>query len=132
MQRRASSRISVVADVPVGEVVRSVSAPLFAWVIENLCRNAIDAMKDGAGHIVVRLRADALPGGRAVIDVEDDGIGIPKNRQRDIFHAGYTTKKRGWGLGLTLVRRIVEEYHHGRIYVLRSEPGQGTTFRVEI
>lgn len=132
MQKRAPQHVTITAAVPSAPVERPLCAPLFVWVIENLCRNAIDAMKEGRGHIRLTLRPAAEAGGRAVIEVEDDGCGIPKNRQKDIFRAGYTTKQRGWGLGLALVKRIVEDYHHGRIYVKSSTPGVGTTFRVEV
>jgi signal transduction histidine kinase len=132
MQKRTSTRIDIHALLPEGAVVRPVCAPLFAWVIENLCRNAIDALmgiESRRGVIEIRLREE---GRRVVIEVEDNGRGIAKNQQRDIFRAGFTTKQRGWGLGLTLVQRIVEEYHHGRIYVKQSTPGVGTTFRIEL
>ncbi len=132
MQKRTSTRIDIHALLPEGAVVRPVCAPLFAWVIENLCRNAIDALTgidSRRGVIEIRLREE---GRRVVIEVEDNGRGIAKNQQRDIFRAGFTTKQRGWGLGLTLVQRIVEEYHHGRIYVKQSTPGVGTTFRIEL
>jgi signal transduction histidine kinase len=132
MQKRTSSRIDIVANVPEQAVVRPVCAPLFAWVIENLCRNAIDALTgidDRRGRIEVRLSEE---GPRAVIEVEDNGRGIAKPQQREIFRAGFTTKQRGWGLGLTLVKRIVEEYHHGRIWVKSSTLGVGTTFRIEV
>jgi signal transduction histidine kinase len=132
MQKRTSTRIDIVSDLPEHPVTREVCAPLFAWVIENLCRNAIDALTgidDRRGRIAIRLTEE---GRRAVIEVEDNGKGIPKKQQREIFRAGFTTKQRGWGLGLTLVKRIVEEYHHGRIYVKHSTPGVGTTFRIEV
>ena len=131
MQKRAPQHVTISAAVPATPVVRPLCPPLFVWVIENLCRNAIDAMKDGRGHIRLSL-SPAAEGSRAVIEVEDDGCGIPKNRQKEIFRAGYTTKQRGWGLGLALVKRIVEDYHHGRIYVKTSAPGVGTTFRIEV
>ncbi len=132
MQKRSSSRIEIRAAVPAAPVVRPVCTPLFTWVIENLCRNAIDALTgidDRRGLIEVRLSEE---GRKAVIEVSDNGRGIAKNRQRDIFRAGFTTKQRGWGLGLTLVKRIVEEYHHGRIFVKSSTVGIGTTFRIEL
>ncbi len=105
-----------------------ISPPLFAWVLENLTKNAVDAM-DGEGRI------DIVTGSEknfAYIDVTDTGKGIARKNFRNVFNAGYTTKKRGWGLGLTLVKRIIEDYHRGRIYVKDSEPGVGTTFRIEI
>lgn len=123
MQKRASSKIRIDAQVPDQTVIRKVSAPLFSWVIENLCKNAIDAQPT---HIFVRLFADGI------IEVEDNGKGIPKNKFKQVFQAGYTTKARGWGLGLALVKRIVEEYHHGRIFVKNSVVDVGTTFRIEL
>jgi signal transduction histidine kinase len=103
--------------------MRMASGPLLSWVIENLCRNAVDAQPT---QVRIRLNADAI------IEVEDDGKGIPKNKQKKIFEPGYTTKKRGWGLGLALVKRIIEQYHHGKIYVKSSIVGVGTTFRIEL
>jgi len=100
--------------------------PLFEWVIENLCRNAVDAM-DGNGSITVEV-SDQLQ--FVYIDVTDTGKGVPRSKFRTIFQPGFTTKKRGWGLGLSLVKRIVENYHGGKIFVKRSEPGKGTTFRI--
>lgn len=123
MQKRASSHISIWAQVPEHPVIYKTSGPLFSWVIENLCKNAIDAQPT---RIEIRLSEDG------VIEVEDNGKGIAKNQQKKIFQPGFTTKKRGWGLGLALVKRIVEEYHHGRIYVKSSTLGVGTTFRIEL
>lgn len=100
--------------------------PLFAWVIENLCRNAVDAM-DGQGTISVELQ-DVNQ--HVYIDVTDTGKGIPRSKWKTIFEPGFTTKQRGWGLGLSLCKRIIEQYHKGRIFVKRSEPGKGTTFRI--
>lgn len=141
MQKRASTHIDIRADVPDTPVVVPLCAPLFAWVIENLCRNAIDALGDVAttsGHTAAPARKGFIhlsltqEGGKTVIEAEDNGKGIPKKSQKEIFRAGYTTKRRGWGLGLTLVKRIVEEYHHGRIFVKTSTVGVGTTFRIEL
>ena len=130
MQKRAPKHITIDAVLPEGQVIRPLSGPLFSWVIENLCRNAIDAMRDGRGYI--RITLDRQPNGKAFIEVEDNGKGIAKKNQKDVFRAGYTTKSRGWGLGLTLVKRIVEEYHHGKIFVKSSQVGMGTTFRIEM
>jgi hypothetical protein len=103
--------------------------PLFDWVIENLLRNAIDAMERGEGSIV----ADVYRSGQwACIDVSDTGKGIPASKHKTIFKPGYSTKTRGWGLGLSLARRIIVEYHRGRIFVKRSEPGSGTTFTIKL
>ena len=123
MQKRVSSRIKIELQVPATPVVRKASGPLLSWVIENLCKNAIDAQPT---RISVRLQDDGS------IEVEDNGKGIAKNKQKKIFEAGYTTKQRGWGLGLALVKRIIEQYHHGRIYVKNSAVGVGTTFKIEL
>ena len=101
---------------------------LFEWVMENLTKNAVDAMQ-GEGSLTITV-ADG--GEMAVIDVKDSGKGIPRKNFKTVFNPGYTTKKRGWGLGLTLVKRIIEEYHGGKIYVKESEIGHGTTFRIEL
>lgn len=104
------------------------NTPLFSWVIENLIRNAIDAMK-GEGSITIEI----VPDGPDIhIDVTDTGHGIPSSRHRTVFQPGYTTKKRGWGLGLSLTKRIIEQYHGGRIFVKKSAPGKGTTFRITL
>ena len=101
---------------------------LFSWVLENLIRNAIDAM-EGDGEISLEI----VPEGQQVhIDVTDTGKGIPTAQQRTVFEPGFTTKKRGWGLGLSLSKRIIEKYHGGRIFVKRSVPGKGTTFRITL
>jgi signal transduction histidine kinase len=104
------------------------NAPLIEWVLENLCKNAIDAM-DGVGAISVVVKQGK---DYAYIEVADTGKGIAKSKHKRVFEPGYTTKKRGWGLGLSLAKRIVEQYHKGRIYVKNSIPGKGTTFRVEL
>lgn len=101
---------------------------LFEWVIENLCKNSVDAM-EGSGNICICLTS---AGDTICIDVCDDGKGISLKNKNKVFHPGYTTKKRGWGLGLSLVKRIVEEYHKGRIYVKSSTPSKGTVFRIEL
>jgi len=126
--RRTPGRISMTCNLPDEPLIAPVSAPLFEWVIENLCKNAIDAM-EGKGSIT--LTAKEEPDCFSV-EVSDTGKGIPKNRFSSVFTPGYTTKERGWGLGLSLAKRIVEEYHNGRIYVKNSELGKGTTFRVEL
>lgn len=107
----------------------SVNKPLFAWVIENLCKNAVDAM-NGEGEIWFEVFLD--DSNYIFIDIHDTGKGIPINKQKTIFKPGYTTKKRGWGLGLSLVKRIIENYHQGKIYVKSSEVGKGSHFRIEL
>ncbi len=127
MQKRTSSKvhISCIYKVP-EEIYLSLNIPLFEWVIENLCKNAIDAM-EGEGEININVAGNNK---RVYIDVQDTGKGIPKSRYKTIFNPGYTTKKRGWGLGLSLVKRIIEEYHGGKIFVKKSEINKGTTFRI--
>ena len=128
MDRRTSSKVLMTKKFPQNDIIVNLNASLFEWVIENLCKNAVDAM-EGEGHITIEVLD--LPG-KAVIEVTDDGKAIRKKDISSVFKPGFTTKKRGWGLGLSLAKRIVEEYHHGRIFVKRSEVGLGTTFRIEI
>lgn len=128
MDRRTSSKVEIVRRFPDHIVMVKMNASLFEWVIENLCKNAVDAM-EGSGRIVLTLYDEA---GRVAVEVEDNGKGIRKKDIPNVFTPGFTTKKRGWGLGLSLARRIVEEYHKGRIYVKSSEVGRGTTFRIEL
>lgn len=128
ISRRASNRVRLTCTVPQQPLIVPMCSSLFEWVVENLCKNAIDAM-DGQGSITLTAFTD---GSLAVVEVADTGKGIPKNKFRTVFTPGFTTKKRGWGLGLSLAKRIVEEYHHGRIYVKNSEVGRGTTFRIEL
>ena len=125
---RISSRVYCVIEPPAEPVNASLNVPLFGWVIENLVKNAVDAM-EGEGTLTMRVFSEA---GNAVVEIEDTGKGIPRGLWKTVFEPGFTTKKRGWGLGLSLVRRIIREYHHGRIFVKASEPGKGTTFRIEL
>ena len=126
--RRSSSRVTIEGHYTDHPLEVPMNSPLFEWVVENLVKNAIDAM-DGEGTIT----ADVIPSGDKVcIDITDTGKGIPKSHWKNVFSPGFTTKKRGWGLGLSLAKRIIEEYHKGRIYVRHSEPGKGTTFRIEL
>lgn len=119
-------KISLTNILPLDERVK-INKPLFDWVIENLCKNAVDAM-DGTGDI--RIHLFPLNENKIGIDVSDTGKGMIKSRFHEVFKPGFTTKKRGWGLGLTLVKRIVEDYHLGKIAVHHSEVGKGTTFRI--
>ena len=128
MNHRTSSQVTMVKDFPDTDVQVPLNASLFEWVIENLCKNAVDAM-EGAGTITLRLEE---VGNKAVIKVSDTGKGIRKKDLSNVFRPGFTTKKRGWGLGLSLAKRIVEEYHDGQILVESSELGKGTTFRIEL
>lgn len=128
MATRISSRISLDIDLCSEPLPVMASEPLVEWVMENLIKNAVDAM-EGSGEIRV---VTALDGSSASISVTDNGKGIPHKNHKTVFNPGYTTKKRGWGLGLALARRIIAEYHGGRIFVAWSEPGRGTTFRIEL
>ena len=128
MDRRTSKKVEIVSELPAENVVVKMNASLFEWVIENLCKNAVDAM-EGRGKIVLSLFDE---GSKVAIEVSDNGKGIRKKDLKSVFTPGFTTKKRGWGLGLSLAKRIVEEYHKGRIYVKSSEVGVGTTFRIEM
>lgn len=128
MDRRTSNKVRMLKDFPDHDVIVPMNASLFEWVIENLSKNAVDAM-EGEGTITLHVEDQAE---RAVIEVSDTGKGIRKKDLGNVFMPGFTTKQRGWGLGLSLAKRIVEEYHHGRIFVKNSEVGKGTTFRVEL
>ena len=128
MDRRTSKKVQIVRHFPDHDVRVRMNASLFEWVIENLCKNAVDAM-EGSGRIDLTLFDN---GEQVAIEVADNGKGIRKKDVANVFTPGFTTKKRGWGLGLSLARRIVEEYHHGRIFVKSSEVGKGTTFRIEL
>ena len=128
MDRRTSNKVQMVRDFPEENIVVKINASLFEWVIENLSKNAVDAM-GGEGKITLRIFEEPT---KAVIEVTDTGKGIRKKDIRNVFRPGFTTKKRGWGLGLSLAKRIVEEYHKGKIFVKWSEMGVGTTFRIEL
>ena len=128
-KRLPHGKVTLQCHFPHTEVVAPLCPPLFEWVVENLCKNAVDAMTS-KGEIGITLFPPV--DGVIAIDVWDTGRGIPKNKFRTIFDPGYTTKKRGWGLGLSLSKRIIEEYHHGRIYVKSSDAEKGTVFRIEL
>lgn len=128
MQRRASSKIKFKTEIAQVSDPVKLCVPLMEWVVENLCKNAIDAMS-GTGTLKVELMQDV---NLCYIDITDTGKGIARQNFKTVFRPGYTTKERGWGLGLALVKRIVEEYHGGRVYVKESELGKGTTFRIEL
>ena len=129
MLNRTSKKITYSVEDTSTEHTCLISTPLFEWVIENLCKNAIDAMEGKEGNIDFELfnQEDYL-----IIEITDSGRGIERNKFKSIFEPGYTTKQRGWGLGLSLAKRIIEEYHHGKIFVKSSELGLGTTFRIEL
>lgn len=128
MRTRISSRISLEVNLCDEPLPVRASAPLMEWVMENLIKNAVDAM-EGSGSITV---TTSLVNGMAELSVTDTGKGIPRKNHKTVFNPGYTTKKRGWGLGLALAKRIIEQYHCGRIFVAWSELGKGTTFKVEL
>lgn len=126
LQKRTSNKL--IFDVVISEdpIIAKINVPLFEWVIENLSKNAIDAM-NGKGKLTVEV---AQLEDEVFVDITDTGKGIPKNKRTTVFQPGYTSKKRGWGLGLSLVKRIVENYHRGKIFVKWSEVDKGTTFRI--
>lgn len=128
MDHRTSNKVKIEVDMPSEPVIVSLVPSLFEWVIENLCKNAVDAM-EGSGNIFITVTEDV---NFVVVEVRDTGKGIAKSNFENVFKPGFTTKQRGWGLGLSLVRRIVEQYHKGKIFVKSSELGVGTTFRIEL
>jgi signal transduction histidine kinase len=127
LKPRVSSKVAfqVVAEAP--DLKAQMNRPLFEWVIENIVKNAVDAMS-GIGHITITIGKESAS--TVFIDIADDGKGIAKGKVKEVFRPGFTTKKRGWGLGLTLVQRIVQNYHSGRIFVKSSQVDVGTTFRI--
>lgn len=129
IDRRTSHNVVIRCQLPDHDVMVNINAALFEWVIENLCKNAVDAMNGGPGTISIAVMET---GQKVAIDVADTGKGISKKNLKTVFKPGFTTKKRGWGLGLSLAKRIIEEYHKGRIFVKSSEVGVGTTFRIEL
>lgn len=128
MSTRISSKVKIHTLLPDHPVLVLMNDSLFAWVIENLTKNAVDAM-EGQGEISFQVEEKEKV---VRIDISDTGKGIPKSKFKTVFNPGYTTKKRGWGLGLSLVKRIIESYHGGKIFVKSSEAGKGTTFRIEL
>lgn len=129
ISRRVGKNIEVRFTAPSQDVQAIINPTLFEWVVENLCKNSADAMKSTGGRLMLTCGRNEK---KIWVEVSDTGAGIPKSKHKKIFTPGYTTKKRGWGLGLSLAKRIVEEYHKGRIFVKSSEPGKGTTIRIEI
>ena len=126
MKKRAPGKVSFSFNANEKDIYVNISPPLFDWVIENLLKNSLDAM-EGTGAIKINIENLA---DKVNIDLKDTGKGIPLSMQQKVFKPGYTTKKRGWGLGLSLSKRIIEQYHKGEIFVKSSEPGKGTTFRI--
>lgn len=129
LRPRISSKIRLEVFTLSENISANVHAPLFEWVIENLCKNAVDAMGSSGTIAIKILRGNE---GKVFIDISDTGKGIPRSKLETVFRPGFTTKKRGWGLGLTLAKRIIETYHLGKIYVKASEENQGTTFRISL
>ena len=126
IRRRATDKVNFTISGNNNEIIAKINAPLFDWVIENLLKNALDAM-EGKGSISITIKNEAT---NIIIDVTDSGKGISKQNIANVFKPGFTTKKRGWGLGLSLSKRIIEQYHKGELFVKNSEPGKGTTFRI--
>lgn len=126
LEKRISNKVELVFDFPSDEIQVSLNEPLFAWVLENVTKNAVDAMS-GQGVITYQIRERTK---YYCLDITDTGKGMPKSKYKEIFKPGYTTKERGWGLGLSLAKRIVETYHKGKIFVKQSEIGKGTTIRI--
>ncbi len=129
MDKRTSKSINIIKDFPDNDIIVRMNSSLFEWVIENLAKNAVDAMGGKSGIITLHVHETDE---KAIIEVADTGKGIKKKDLGNVFRPGFTTKKRGWGLGLSLAKRIVEEYHHGKIWIKNSEIGKGTTFRIEL
>ena len=125
--KRTSQKVKLQTSFSASVMYAKINAPLFEWVIENLCKNAVDALEGRSGRIDIYVMQKEQT---VVIDLVDTGKGIRQKDMKNVFRPGFTTKQRGWGLGLSLARRIVEEYHHGKIFVKQSEVGQGTTFRI--
>jgi len=126
IKTRGSKNIEYLLDIPEKPIMAVLNDTLFEWVIENLCKNATDAVQNGGRIILHAVETD----NNVIIDVEDSGKGIAKSKFKTIFKPGYTTKRRGWGLGLSLSKRIIESYHHGKIFVLSSDPGDSTIVRI--
>ena len=129
IDKRTPKRIALKTQFPEEDIILNLNASLFEWVIENLCKNAVDAIGDNEGTITLSIQKTPQ---KVLIEVSDTGKGIRKKDIGNVFRPGFTTKKRGWGLGLSLAKRIVEEYHKGKISVKSSEVGIGTTFRIEL
>jgi two-component sensor histidine kinase len=128
LKLRVSSKVIFEVEVPQSEVWARINPPLFHWVIENIVKNAVDAME---AHGTITFQLQETPR-RVYLDIVDTGKGIPASQLKSIFNPGVTSKKRGWGLGLSLVKRIVENYHNGKVFVKQSEIGKGSTFRISL
>ncbi|MBP9187604.1 MAG: HAMP domain-containing histidine kinase [Bacteroidia bacterium] len=126
LKTRSSTQVIFSVNSIDKDALAMLNVPLFDWVVENICKNAIDAMS-GVGKINVNITTEA---DKVYIDIQDTGKGIAASKQKTVFKPGYTTKKRGWGLGLSLTKRIIEDYHQGKVFVLESNAEKGTTFRI--
>ncbi|HRI41896.1 MAG TPA: HAMP domain-containing sensor histidine kinase, partial [Bacteroidia bacterium] len=126
IRTRSSDKVTFSLEAPAYDIQAPMNVPLFEWVVENILKNALDAM-EGNGRILVMITDQQQ---FVYIDISDTGKGVPKSSYKTIFKPGFTTKNRGWGLGLSLSKRIIEEYHDGQIFVKSSEIGKGTTFRI--
>lgn len=127
LRKRISKKVEIKVHAKPADIRAQINKPLFDWVIENLCKNAVDSM-GGVGKIDIDIKKSMDD--KVIIDITDTGKGIPKSKINNVFAPGYSTKTRGWGLGLTLAKRIIENYHKGRIFVKSTEIDQGTTFRI--
>ncbi|MDP4282805.1 MAG: HAMP domain-containing sensor histidine kinase [Bacteroidota bacterium] len=126
IKRRSTEKVNFIINQPGHPIMANISEPLFDWVIENLLKNALDAI-NGKGLITIKIQQQT---GHVTVDISDSGKGISKQNLGKVFKPGFTTKKRGWGLGLSLAKRIIDQYHKGQLYIKSSEPGKGTTFRI--
>ena len=126
LKTRSSKKVNFIVNLPEKDLLIPMNLSLFEWVVENICKNAIDAI-EGSGQIEIRISESKR---WVMIDISDNGKGIPKSKFKTIFKPGFTTKERGWGLGLSLAKRIIEIYHKGKLFVERSELNKGTTFRI--
>jgi signal transduction histidine kinase len=129
LRPRISSKVKIDVFTLSENIQVMVHPPLFGWVIENLCKNAVDAI---GGSVTIAIKILRGSDNKVFIDISDTGKGIPRSKISMVFRPGFTTKVRGWGLGLTLAKRIIESYHNGKIYVKSSEENMGTTFRVSL
>ena len=127
LKPRISTKVELIINSDSKDLEAMMNKPLFEWVVENICKNAVDAMK-GKGTITIDLVQDSDK--FVIVDITDTGKGIEKKNFKKVFYPGFSTRQRGWGLGLTLAKRIVEGYHGGKIFVKNSELGKGTTFRI--
>jgi signal transduction histidine kinase len=127
LRPRISTKVEMTVNGYAQDIEAMINKPLFEWVIENICKNAVDAMR-GQGKIEINIIKESEQ--FVIVDITDTGKGIEKRMFKRVFNPGFSTRKRGWGLGLTLAKRIIEGYHQGKVFVKQSEVGKGTTFRI--